>query len=1017
MKRISTAGLGVLVLFCTLCLASPAAGATKTWIGGTGQWNTSGNWSPSGQPKAGDDVLLTQTDATTRTVTYYTTNPTAVLNSLKIDATGTGTMTLNMPNSHALNVTTEYVGYDGKGIVTQSAGTVKASTLYLGYNAGGDGTYTSTGGTLSSSGNQYIGYAGAGALNIQNGVKASDSAGYLGYSGGSSGTATVTGAGSTWANTNGFFVGYKGSGTLRIEAGGEVSDYGGRLGAESGSTGTVTVTGAGSKWTNSTTLYVGGSGSGTLNIEKGGQVSNSNGYLSFYSGSTGTATVTGAGSKWTNSGNLYVGREGKGTLTVADGGLVSTVTLYASPGDLLGDGTISAQGALLDVDLLFDSTHGLTQTLSFGNGGVLNLSVAPTGSLGVGYKGPGTLRIADGVTVASYEGFLGRYSGSSGTATVTGNGSKWTNSIGLYVGLTGSGRLNIEAGAQVSNKTGYVGNTGGGTVTVTGAGSKWTSSGNLEVGTVGVGTLTVEAGGQVSSTRGYIGDNAGSTGTATVTGNGSKWTNGVDLYVGSHGNGTLNIEASGQVSSNHDSYLGFESGSSGTATVTGAGSTWTITNSLCVGYRGNGTLNIEAGGTFHAANIILAAEGGTSLLRISGTPDISAGTYSQSGNGELQCIIGADGISPIKLSGAASAAGMLTVINAGAPLGKFNLIESTGITGIFSTVNLPGPGWSYGITGGTLWVEHAPAPVTLSLQALNTIYTGERYDTSNITPTLTPAGAKGEIDYTFYEKDAEGNPVELAGAPTDAGEYFVKGTFTSSDPAKWTNAESPLVPFTIGKAAATVTVNGYSGPYDGQPHGLTGTATGVGGEDLSGLLNLGAAYTNAGGYTEAWSFAGNENYKAAHGSAMIAIGPRLLDAVAEIQDSLNVSKNGVIRFRVIISDPCINDGASTTDGKTLEELFDGEMVTIFLDGTGYSVDVAASVEDGDRMGFGVRMNPDLEDALLSLNSTSGKVVVTFSVSAVSNDGNYAFATHARTRLFLPGKVPVDKAPKTAKRRG
>jgi len=140
-------------LALVLCCAPSATGADKYWTDGTGQWNVSGNWNPSGQPQAGDDVYLTQSDATDRTVTYYnTTNPSAVLNSLTIDATGAGAMTLDMPNNHALSVTTEYVGYDGKGAVTQSAGTNNATYLYLGYNAGGAGTYTSTGGTLSSSG-------------------------------------------------------------------------------------------------------------------------------------------------------------------------------------------------------------------------------------------------------------------------------------------------------------------------------------------------------------------------------------------------------------------------------------------------------------------------------------------------------------------------------------------------------------------------------------------------------------------------------------------------------------------------------------------------------------------------------------------------------------------------------------------------------------------------------------------------------------------------------------------------
>jgi T5SS/PEP-CTERM-associated repeat protein len=51
-----------------------------------------------------------------------------------------------------------------------------------------------------------------------------------------------------------------------------------------------------------------------------------------------------------------------------------------------------------------------------------------------------------------------------------------------------------------------------GTVTVTGDGSKWTNSGFVAIGDSGKGTLTVEDGGSVSNTDGYLGYSAGSNG-------------------------------------------------------------------------------------------------------------------------------------------------------------------------------------------------------------------------------------------------------------------------------------------------------------------------------------------------------------------------------------------------------------------------------------------------------------------------------------------------------------------------
>ena len=102
----------------------------------------------------------------------------------------------------------------------------------------------------------------------------------------------------------------------------------------------------------------------------------------------------------------------------------------------------------------------------------------------------------------------------------------------------------------------------------------WSSSTTPKIGITGVGTLAVDGGSQLSSGLSYLGYNAGSTGTATITGAGSKWTNSSELKVGYDGSGSLRVEAGGEVS-NSGGYLGYRAGSTGTATITGAGSKWT----------------------------------------------------------------------------------------------------------------------------------------------------------------------------------------------------------------------------------------------------------------------------------------------------------------------------------------------------------------------------------------------------------------------------------------------------------
>jgi fibronectin-binding autotransporter adhesin len=491
----------------------------------------------------------------------------------------TVTATITGPGSTWTASKELYVGNSGSGALTvEDGGHVSSETLYASLgDLHGNGTIAATigavldadlqfnaahpaqdvlefgeGGTLTvTAGGGYLGagFKGLGSLTISEGVAVSGTAGYLGHNAGSTGTATITDPGSRWAISHSFLVGYSGSGALQVKAGGQVSNIYGYLGFADGSMGTATITGAGSKWANSDELYVGRAGSGSLHVEAGGQVNNTTGYLGYNAGTTGSATITGPGSKWTNVTELYVGRDGSGSLTVEDGGHVSAGTLYASLGDLHGDGTIeSTRGAVLDADLQFNAASPVQAAVGFGAGGILTVTAAG-GSLGAGYKGLGSLTVSEGAAVSSSFGYLGYNTGSTGTATITGAGSKWTNSTGLYVGNSGSGALRVEAGGQVSNSTNYLGfnSDSTGTATITGAGSKWANS-TLYVGNSGNGQLRVGAGGLVSGSTSYMGYNGGSAGEATIIGAEAKWTNSGNLFVGRTGSGALTVAAGGLVS-------------------------------------------------------------------------------------------------------------------------------------------------------------------------------------------------------------------------------------------------------------------------------------------------------------------------------------------------------------------------------------------------------------------------------------------------------------------------------------
>ncbi|HJS99991.1 MAG TPA: PxKF domain-containing protein, partial [Terriglobales bacterium] len=135
------------------------------------------------------------------------------------------------------------------------------------------------------------------------------------------------------------------------------------------------------------------------------------------------------------------------------------------------------------------------------------------------------------------------------------------------------------------------------------------------------------------------------------------------------------------------------------------------------------------------------------------------------------------------------------------------------------------------------------------------------YDGNPHTATATATGVKGE---SLAGLDLGGT------THTNASDYAADAwTFTDST-GNYNNA-SGSVHDEINQADATIKVDGYTGVYDGNAHGATGTATGVKAEDLSSLLNLGASFTNVPGGTANWSFAGNTNYKAATGSAAVLI--------------------------------------------------------------------------------------------------------------------------------------------------
>ena len=163
----------------------------------------------------------------------------------------------------------------------------------------------------------------------------------------------------------------------------------------------------------------------------------------------------------------------------------------------------------------------------------------------VGFDVSGNLNVQSGAIFDNTSGLIGRGSNSMGIATVTGSGSQWNGSNGLFLGGTdsadgGVGTLNIADSGNVNVGDDVVSTQTGLTISDTGTNGKlWVRNGS-----------TIENEG-----FGRIGGSSGTTGIVTVTGTGSQWNNLSNLRVGNRGDGTLNVEAGGLVTNADASIL------------------------------------------------------------------------------------------------------------------------------------------------------------------------------------------------------------------------------------------------------------------------------------------------------------------------------------------------------------------------------------------------------------------------------------------------------------------------------
>lgn len=329
------------------------------------------------------------------------------------------------------------------------------------------------------------------------------------------------------------------------------------------------------------------------------------------------------------------------------GPIIVTGTTAQAANFLLGlgsTGTMTVNGTLETASATFGYSAGASGVLTVSAGSWTNAS-----SLSIGGSGSGTLTLASGGTVHAGDTYLGAgIGGSSGTLAVAG-ASSFTTTGTLFVGYGGStvttggsGTLSVTSGTVQSAAANIAdGIAATGTATVSGSGSLWTNTGLLVVGGGGVGSLTVDAGGRVVTGSAEIGHGTTASGSSlVVSGSGSSFESTGAFFLGSNGDATLSVDTGATVTTG-DTVIGRHSTSS--ATVDGAGSTWTAgaltiggDRSDPTGTAGNGSLTVRAGAEVDSAAVMIGdAAGATGAATVTGTGStwsagastIGVGTY------------------------------------------------------------------------------------------------------------------------------------------------------------------------------------------------------------------------------------------------------------------------------------------------------------------------------------------------------------------------------------------------------
>ena len=477
-KKLALLRLATLPLASVVWIARPANADTYCFVSGEGTtWDNTSTlpWYDQTSPA---NVAFPPNNGTANAVLgnfgiahYITSNTNVTFNYtyttgisyLEIDSGNTLTQSTT---GTAMVCSTEFLGDDGGGTYTQSAGsnTINGSSNFnLGFASGESSTYNLSGtGQFIDTGSNYaqVGNSGNGTFTQTGGTASVTNGLVLGELTNSVGVynlSNTTGTGSLTVGTT--IIGYQGSGTFTQSGG--TNQTGTLILAElSGSSGAYNLQGGTLKATSVTVNangnfdQTGGTMTFTTFNQNAGTVSLSGGLnlasstVNLSGGSLSTSSITGTASnlKWT-SGSLTLTNQSFDVSTVPDtayNGFVDGSSLTLNSGMSL---TVSA-GASYPWEYIFGSGSTITQnTGSTNTMTYLYMGATGTGAAAVQYNlAGGTLNVID----TAYIGFLSTYTG-SGSAAFTqtgGTASLGAINLGYSSANNGPGTYSLSAGTM-----------------------------------------------------------------------------------------------------------------------------------------------------------------------------------------------------------------------------------------------------------------------------------------------------------------------------------------------------------------------------------------------------------------------------------------------------------------------------------------------------------------------------------------------------------------------------------------